>query len=367
MNAAHMVRRGGQASVVLLGLSLTFGAGGQAEFGPAGTARGASTPASAPADAPAAPGDGPDLASSARAMLASLTGVQASSVTPAATTNLLGKDGRFTVLLLGSDSRSKSLTGRTDAIIVVSLEPQSGKVAAFSVPRDTVSFPLPGGRHYRSKINALYPAYVHANRKTALANMKATFGKAFGIEIDYAVVIGFGGVVKLVNAIKPVTVKIAKTYTDRSFGWVDARGRRHIGWTITKGVHQLAGQQALILARSRHGDSDYGRSARQQLLVAAAVTRTRALGGATGAPIMPALIAISKKTTATDLPLARWADLYSLVSRADLGSAKKVVFGPRSYASRAGVAMISLKMSTCRTWIRKNFPPPRNGATWPSP
>jgi hypothetical protein len=103
------------------------------------------------------------------------------------------------------------------------------------------------------------------------------------------------------------------------------------------------------------------------MLVAAAVTRTKEVGGATGASIMPALIAISKKTTLTDLPLARWADLYSLVSTAKLGSAKKVVFGPRSYASGAGVAMISLKMSACKAWIKKNFPPSRNGATWPSP
>jgi polyisoprenyl-teichoic acid--peptidoglycan teichoic acid transferase len=299
-------------------------------------------------------------------MLASLTGTQASAVTPAAT-NLLGKDGRFTILLLGSDSRSTSLSSRTDAIIVVSLEPRSGKVAAFSVPRDTVNFPLPGGRRYGSKINSLYRVYVHANKKTALANMKATFGKAFGIEIDNAVIVGFRGVVHFINAIKPVTVKIARTYTDRSFGWVDSRGRRHIGWTITKGVHKLAGQQALILARSRHGDSDYGRSARQQLLVAAAVTRTRELGGATGASIMPALVTMSKKMTLTDLPLARWADLYTLVSTAKLGSAKKVVFGPRAYASGAGVAMISLKISACRAWIRKNFPPTRKGATWPSP
>src|SRR5688572_29085410 len=58
---------------------------------------------------------------------------------------LLGTDGRLTVLLLGSDYRPAHPGNRTDAIIVVSVDPTTGEAAGFSVPRDTSGFPLAKG------------------------------------------------------------------------------------------------------------------------------------------------------------------------------------------------------------------------------
>src|SRR5580765_4125179 len=69
---------------------------------------------------------------------------------------LLGTDGRLTVLLLGSDYRPAHPGNRTDAIMVVSVDPTTGKAAGFSVPRDTSGFPLVNGTKYGAKVNALY-------------------------------------------------------------------------------------------------------------------------------------------------------------------------------------------------------------------
>src|SRR4051794_33682328 len=69
---------------------------------------------------------------------------------------LLGTDGRLTVLLLGSDYRPAHPGNRTDAIMVVSTDPTTGRTAGFSVPRDTIDFPLPKSGVYHAKINALY-------------------------------------------------------------------------------------------------------------------------------------------------------------------------------------------------------------------
>ena len=63
--------------------------------------------------------------------------------TPVGADPLLGTDGRLTVLLLGSDYRPAHPGNRTDAIMVVSVDPTTGKSAAFSVPRDVVDFPCP--------------------------------------------------------------------------------------------------------------------------------------------------------------------------------------------------------------------------------
>src|ERR1700730_6982117 len=69
---------------------------------------------------------------------------------------VLGTDGRLTILLLGSDYRPAHPGNRTDAIMVVSVDPVSGAAAAFSIPRDAVEFPLPGGGRFNEKVNALY-------------------------------------------------------------------------------------------------------------------------------------------------------------------------------------------------------------------
>ena len=68
----------------------------------------------------------------------------------------MGSDGRFTVLLLGSDYREGIVGERTDAIIVATLDPASGKVAMVSLPRDTINIPTAPGEAYAERINTLY-------------------------------------------------------------------------------------------------------------------------------------------------------------------------------------------------------------------
>src|SRR6476659_1077157 len=119
---------------------------------------------------------------------------------PAGADPLLGTDGRLTVLLLGSDYRPAHPGNRTDAIMVVSVDPVTGKAAGFSIPRDTSGFPLPGGGRFGNKINALYQYFLSHGRGGGSA-MEAAFAKAFGIEVDGYAFIGFAGVKHLVDAV----------------------------------------------------------------------------------------------------------------------------------------------------------------------
>src|SRR5688572_13843981 len=84
----------------------------------------------------------------------------ASTYTTAQSAAILGRDGRFTILLLGSDARAGGLVSRTDAILVASVDPVTGRAAVFSIPRDTVNFPMSARQKFAGKINALYPYLV---------------------------------------------------------------------------------------------------------------------------------------------------------------------------------------------------------------
>lgn len=276
--------------------------------------------------------------------------------TPRGADPLLGTDGRLTVLLLGSDYRPAKPGNRTDAIMVVSVDPTTGRSAAFSIPRDTDDFPLPGGRTYGARINGLYQ-FLESNGGHAGQGMKEAVAAAFDLEVDRYVFIGFAGVRKLVDAVGGVDVTLDKAYWDPYY-WVTNRRQ---GWGLPAGTSHLDGDDALIFSRSRKGDNDFGRARRQQLLVMAALDKVRR----GGVDDLPNLVRIAADTVRTDLPLERATDLFELFSTVDLEASRRVVFGPRTYAAGAAGGSFSLRLDVCRAWIDRNFPPVRAMGAWP--
>lgn len=276
--------------------------------------------------------------------------------TPPGPDPLLGTDGRLTVLLMGSDNRPSHPGHRTDALMVVSVDPTTGKSAAFSVPRDTQRFPLPSGGTYAPKVNALY-GHLQSTTGRGAAGMKQAMSRAFGIEVDNYVLIGFAGVQKLVRAVGGVDVTLDRAYYD-AYYWVNGQKR---GWGLPKGTSHLGPADALIFARSRKGDNDFGRARRQQLLVMAAVEKVRKRG----VDDLPALLEVAAQTVRTDLPVERATDLFALFATVDLERTKRVVFGPRTYAESIGGSAFRLKLDACRAWIERNFPPERPFGGWP--
>ena len=270
---------------------------------------------------------------------------------------LLGTDGRLTVLLLGSDYRPAHPGNRTDAIMVVSLDPTTAKAAAFSIPRDTTGFPLVSGKQFAPKVNALYQQLQSSTGNGGRA-MREAVAKAFDIEVDGYVFIGFAGVKELVGAVGGVDVTLAKAYYDAHY-WVNARTQ---GWGLPKGTSHLGPNDALIFARSRKGDNDFERARRQQQLVMAALDKARTLGIGK----LPKLLQIAKRTVRTDLPLARANDLYQLLATTDLSRVQRVVFGPRTYATTAGGSSFELDIKACRAWIKGHFPAIRPMGQWPA-
>jgi LCP family protein required for cell wall assembly len=270
---------------------------------------------------------------------------------------LLGTDGRLTVLLLGSDYRPAHPGNRTDAIMVVSIDPITGKAAGISIPRDTSGFPLGNGRTFSGKVNALYQNLQSQTGHGGLAMRKAV-AKAFDIEIDGYVFIGFEGVKAMVAAVGGVDVTLAKPYYDAHY-WVTPRKQ---GWGLPAGRSHLGPKDALIFARSRKGDNDFGRARRQQLLVLGAINKARSQGLAK----LPRLLSIAARTVRTDLPLDRASDLFAIVSKTDISKVKRTVFGPTTFAAGGAGTSFRLRLDVCRNWIKHNFPPVRPMGQWPA-
>ncbi|MEV2216298.1 LCP family protein [Streptomyces sp. NPDC050997] len=180
--------------------------------------------------------------------------------------------GSLNILVLGSDSRSgeenQALGGgdsegaRSDTAMVVHLDAGRTKATVVSIPRDTLvtrpSCPLSSGGSTAVAYNAMFnSAYSVGGPVCAVKTVESLTG----VRMDHYVEIDFSGFAKLVNALGGVTVT-----TDEDIDDDDS----HL--TLRAGTHHLDGDQALALARTRHGigdGSDLGRIGLQQKLVKA--------------------------------------------------------------------------------------------------
>jgi len=271
-----------------------------------------------------------DLASGAdqtpppRQRKARATPTPAPTKPPIEVADLLGRDGRLTVLLLGSDRRKAIVGERTDAIIVASADPDSGKVAMVSLPRDTVNVPTAPGRVYTGRINALFFELQSGKRKrkAALDKLRDTLAYAFDTEIDYYALVDFEGLVRLVETVGGISVKLDAPFVDPTMH-LGERGLR-----LKAGTQRLDGKKALAFARSRHTSSDYDRSRRQHQVLVGAAQRVAAQGDS----ILPVLVAMVRKKVVTDLPMRAAPALLELAATVDLGTPRSVVLEPLRWA-----------------------------------
>jgi LCP family protein required for cell wall assembly len=243
---------------------------------------------------------------------------------PLAVSDLLGEDGRFTALLLGSDLRKGIVGERTDAIIVATIDPASGRVAMVSLPRDTVNVPIAPGQAYPDRINTLYfdLQMRTGKRKAALDQMRQALAYAFDTEIDHAALVDFNGLVTLIDSIGGVDVTLEEPINDPSMH-LGEKGLR-----LKAGRQRLSGKEALAYVRSRHTDSDYDRSRRQQQVIAATAEQVRAQGLA----VLPALVELVRKKVLTDIPMLAAPALMELALGADLSNVRSVVLEPVRWA-----------------------------------
>ncbi|MFF6781985.1 LCP family protein [Streptomyces sp. NPDC012510] len=194
------------------------------------------------------------------------TGSPSASAAPLAT-------GALNILVLGSDSRSgkenaelggggEDSGARSDTAMVVHIDEGRTGATVVSIPRDTLvtrpSCPLESGGSTSVAYNVMFnSAYAVGGPVCAVKTVESLTD----VRMDHYMEIDFSGFAKLVDALGGVTVT-----TDEDIDDEDS----HL--TLAAGTHHLDGEQALALARTRHGigdGSDLGRIALQQHLVKA--------------------------------------------------------------------------------------------------
>lgn len=257
-------------------------------------------------------------------------------------------DGRLNLLLIGSDAGPDRWSLRTDTIIVLSVDVDTGRVALFGIPRNLVGVPLPpesadafpNGR-FPGLLNALYvyamghPRQFPGSDARGFRAVAGAVQELAGVRLDGVVVVNLAGFVRLVDAIGGLWIDVPEPLMDRNYPLEDGSG--HIQLDIRTGCQLLDGRMALAYVRSRHQDSDYGRMRRQQAVL---VALARQVDPTALLPKVPTLLRIASDNLWTTVPRSELRAMAELAARADTGDVRTVQFVPSRYPSHLDTAEI---------------------------
>lgn len=158
------------------------------------------------------------------------------------------------ILLIGEDARPGESRGRSDAMILCSINTAEKKLIVTSFMRD-LYVTIPGYTDH--KLNS---AYAWGGMK--LLNETIRFN--FGIEIDGNVAVNFETFQKVISLLGGVEIDLT------------AEEARYLG--CTEGVNRLNGSTALAYARIRSiGEGDFDRTDRQRKVIGALLEKCKAM------------------------------------------------------------------------------------------
>ena len=172
---------------------------------------------------------------------------------------VLAQGKPVSILLMGTDTGEfgRSYKGRTDTLMVVTLNPKTNTTTIVSLPRD-MKVDLPNYPQYSpSKINA---AYTYGGVKETINTVQ----KEFNIPIDYYLLVNMNGLEKAINKVGGVDVVSPLTFDYQGFSF--KKGKKY----------HMNGKKALEFSRMRYDDpnGDYGRQQRQRLIIAALLKKS---------------------------------------------------------------------------------------------
>lgn len=152
----------------------------------------------------------------------------------------------------------------TDSIMMISLNQKTGDIAMLSLPRDLKSHTCTR----TSKINEVYWCNGGSGQasieqeKAANQAVMAEVGRILGVDFQYFVHVNWASLIDIVEILGGITVTLDEDINDRY--WTGAMYQAGVPYTLN-------GEQALGLARARHGTAggDFSRGASQQKILIA--------------------------------------------------------------------------------------------------
>ncbi|MEE0776016.1 MAG: LCP family protein [Bacillota bacterium] len=166
------------------------------------------------------------------------------------------RSGIVNIALFGVDARDGSDHGRSDAIIILSVDNEHDKIKLTSILRDS-KVPIEG--HGETKINH---AYAYGGPTLAIK----TLNQNFDLNIKEYATVNFDQMASIVDAVSGVTMELSEEEA------------QIVG--VNSGAVLLNGSQAVTYTRIRYIDSDNARADRQKNVLTAVFEKLKTMSKA---------------------------------------------------------------------------------------
>jgi polyisoprenyl-teichoic acid--peptidoglycan teichoic acid transferase len=171
----------------------------------------------------------------------------------------------ISILLVGVDERDGD-SGRTDSMLVLTVNPEKNTTKIVSIPRDTRSRIVDKDQPNKLRYDKMNHAYAIGGIEMTIDSVEYFLN----IPIDYYVEVSMEGFKDIVDAVDGIDV-----YNKYAFE-LD-------GVSLEEGSHHLNGEEALMYARMRKQDprGDFGRQERQREVISKVIDKGASLSSLT--------------------------------------------------------------------------------------
>ena len=201
------------------------------------------------------------------------------------------------VMIMGVDQR-KDDVGRSDTLMIATVDPEKETAALLSIPRDT-RVAIEGNGY--DKINAAYAYGGHELTKKAVEQL-------LDVPVDYYVIIDIRAFERIIDALDGIDIDVEKRmyYEDP---WDDDGG---LIIDIYPGMQHMTGRKAIQYVRYRDMEGDIGRIRRQQKFMRAVLEKAASPGIL---PKLPQIIEEVRESVKTDMSLSNMLDFVQVIKK----------------------------------------------------
>lgn len=159
-----------------------------------------------------------------------------------------------TYLLIGDDHRPGYTRGNTDTMILARVDPTHQWISLLSLPRD-MRVNIPG--YGLNKLNA---AYAYGGAPLLIKTIR----QWLNVQVNHLAIVDFHGFQEVIHNLGGVYLPIEHRYLHVNDG---TAANNYSAIDLLPGYQLVHGEQSLAWVRYRHTDSDFIRSARQQIFL----------------------------------------------------------------------------------------------------
>ena len=254
------------------------------------------------------------------------TAPAAPTTVPTEETQPVIENRRLNFLLVGRDAHGEGENGRSDSMILCSVDTGSKTVTMISFLRD-MYLPIPG--HGTSRLNA---AYSWGGAELLIETLEENFG----VTVDVTLEIDFDGFETLIDLLNGVDIDL----TAEEAGHMNSGH----GWSLSEGTNHLNGEQALAYSRIRKLDSDFGRTERQRNVLTALMQKYRSASLQEMLNVADAFLDQSTSNRTDNELLGYALELYPTLAEASLVSHQVPAEGTWNYVTIRGMSVISVDL-----------------------